>query len=125
MEKELDISISSVGNFITIVLTFAALTVVFMKACKDYTVSDIDSPNLVLALLSALPYFITFIFSFFSKTENHRKAFYASLGILFFMTGFEWFGPRTLQMRDIYSVIWFFQTVFVVPFLIYTVRSDA
>lgn len=125
MEKDVEVSLSSIGNYIIIVLTFAALAVVFMKASRDYSVTDIDSPNLVLAILSALPYFITFVFSFFSKTENHRKSFYASLGILFFMTGFEWFGPRTSQMRDVYSVIWFFQTVFVVPFLIYAVRSDA
>lgn len=124
MEKDIYITRSQIANVTVSLLTLAALVVVYLKSCKEYNVVNIDSPALVLAILSALPYAITFLFSFFINSDNHRKAFYACLGILFFMTGLEWTLPRTVQMQDFYSVIWFFQTVFVIPFLFYTIKSD-
>ena len=122
MEKDVDFDLA---RLVVPILSLIALAAVYLKACRDYYVVDYDSPNFYLACLSGFPYFLTFAFSFFAKTENHRKSFYGALGLLAFMTMFEWLGPRSPQMKDIYSVMWFFQTVFVVPFLIYTVRTQS
>lgn len=118
----------SIPHFIKLALSYwivpfvslLALCVVLYKSCYDYAVVNLDSPNLLLALFTSFPYFLTFAFSFFTKSEAHRKSFYMVLGLLAFMTGFEWMGPKTEETKNIYSVVWFFQTVFIVPFLLYS-----
>jgi hypothetical protein len=114
----------SIPYFIVPVLSLSIFITIVIKSSREYNVVDIDSPNVVLCALSSFPYFLTFVFSFFAKTETHRKAFYGALGLLAFMTAFEWIGPKTQQMRDIYTVIWFFQTVFIVPFLMATIKGE-
>lgn len=104
-------------------LSFLALSIVLYRACYDYAVVSWESPNLLLALFSSFPYFLTFAFSFFTKNATHRKSFYAVLGLLAFMTGFEWMGPKTPEMKNIYSIVWFFQTIFIVPFLVYSANE--
>lgn len=124
MEKDININRSQIANFTTALLTLAALIVIFFKSCKDYSVVDIESPALLLAILTTLPYVITFFFTLFCKTATHRKAFYATLGVLFFMTSLEWVLPKTAMLRDVDAVVWFFQTIFVVPFLIATIKNE-
>jgi len=121
MEKDIDFDL---GRLVVPIVSLVAVAAVFSKACRDYYVVDMDSPNFFLACLSGFPYLLVFAFSFFAKTEIQRKSFYGALGLLAFMTMFEWLGPRSPKMKDFYSVMWFFQTVFIVPFLIYTVRSQ-
>ncbi len=123
MEKTLEKPADDFTYFIVPSLSLAGLIIVFIKAAKDYLVVSVDSPNFILACLSALPYLLTFAFSFFVKTANHRKVFYGALGFLCFMTAFEWIGPKTPEMKTIYTIIWFFQIVFVVPFLTYSLRG--
>jgi len=104
-------------------LSLFALSVVLYRACYDYAVVSLESPNLILAIFSTFPYFLTFAFSFFTKNATHRKSFYAVLGLLAFMTSFEWMGPKTPEMKNIYSIVWFFQTIFIVPFLVYSANE--
>lgn len=113
----------SMNQFVIPILSLLATGVVFYKSCIDNMVVSMDSPNFLLVVFSTFPYLLTFGISFFAKNDSHRKALYATLGILIFMTSFEWMGPRTPDMKNLYSVVWFIQIVFLVPFLIYTIRE--
>lgn len=125
MEKDINLTRTQIANFTTSALSFFALFVIFLMSCKQYGVADIDSPALILALMTILPYLITAFFTFFCKTATHRKAIYTTLGILFLMTSAEWVLPKSALLRDLYSVVWFFQTLIVIPFLITTIKNQS
>ncbi|MEZ4813609.1 MAG: hypothetical protein R3A80_00180 [Bdellovibrionota bacterium] len=121
MEKE---QTTLIDFLIIPIISFLAVCVVLYKSCYEYAVVDLDSPNLLLAIFSCFPYLLLFAFSFFAKNRAHRLSFYAVLGLLAFMTGFEWLGPKTVEMKNIYSVVWFFQSVFIIPFLLYAIKDQ-
>ncbi|MEZ4814135.1 MAG: hypothetical protein R3A80_02875 [Bdellovibrionota bacterium] len=125
MEKDINLTRTQIANFTTSALSFFALFVIFLMSCKQYGVTDVDSPALILAMMTTLPYLITAFFTFFCKTSAHRKAFYATLGVLFLMTGAEWVLPKSILLRDVYSVVWFFQTIVAIPFLIVTIKNQS
>ena len=111
--------------FLAPALSLLACVLVFAKATYDYGVESMESPNFLLVCFTSFPYFLTFVFSFIIKAEEQRKSFYMVLGLLSFMSGIEWILPRTAQLKNILSVVWFFQTIFVVPFLIYSVKNES